>query len=84
MKVKETELRELADQVHKRVSREQMTPLKRFEISKEVRKVITKIDSGGGITMYGAMMPKESPSENVHALIDTSKAFDRYPISNCA
>jgi hypothetical protein len=33
MKIAEARLRELADQIHEQVSGEEMTPLKRFEIS---------------------------------------------------
>ena len=35
MKITEARLRELADQIHERVSGEAMTPLKRFEISNQ-------------------------------------------------
>jgi uroporphyrinogen-III decarboxylase len=51
------------------------------EIEDKVRDVISKIGPGGGITMYGAMVPKETPPENVHALVRTAKEFGRYPIS---
>ena len=51
------------------------------ERSGKVRDVIAKIGAGGGLTMYGAMVPKETPPENVHALVKTSKEFGRYPIS---
>lgn len=47
------------------------------EISGKVRDVIRKIGEGGGITMYGAMVPKETPPENVHALVRTSKECGR-------
>ena len=50
------------------------------EISDKVKDVISKIGSGGGLTIYGAMVPKETPPENVHALVKTSKEFGRYPI----
>jgi len=49
------------------------------EISGKVREAITKIGSGGGITIYGAMVPKETPPENVRALVNTSREFGRYP-----
>jgi uroporphyrinogen-III decarboxylase len=51
------------------------------EISDKVRDVIAKIGAGGGVTMYGAMVPKETPPENVHALVRTTKEIGRYPIS---
>ncbi len=51
------------------------------EISEKAREVITKIGSGGGVTMYGAMVPKETPPENVLSLVNASKQFGSYPIS---
>lgn len=51
------------------------------EISDKVRQVIAKIGSGGGVTMYGAMVPQETPPENVIAFVTASKHFGSYPIS---
>jgi hypothetical protein len=151
MKIAEARLRELADQIHEQVSGEEMTPLKRFEISNrfsepdwrdlvrrvisagsgnvrafgedfqrkpeidpvefksilkthrrpmlycftarfisqgspseisdKARVVITKIGPGGGVTLYGAMVPKETPPENVRSLVKAAKQFSSYPIS---
>jgi uroporphyrinogen-III decarboxylase len=50
-------------------------------ISDKVREVIAKIGSGGGVTLYGAMVPKETPPENVLSLVKAAKQFGRYPIS---
>jgi len=51
------------------------------EISDKAREVITKIGSGGGVTLYGAMVPKETPPENVLSLVKAAKQFGSYPIS---
>ncbi len=52
------------------------------EISNKVNEVIAKIGAGGGITIYGAMVPKEAPPENVHALVKTARESGRYPIAS--
>jgi uroporphyrinogen decarboxylase len=51
------------------------------EISKKTREVLGRIGPGGGVTMYGAIVPKETPPENVHAMVRTTKEIGRYPIS---
>jgi uroporphyrinogen decarboxylase len=50
------------------------------EICDKVKTVIRQIGSGGGVTMYGAMVPQETPPENVRAFVNASKQIGRYPI----
>ena len=50
------------------------------EIERRVRELVSKAAPGGGFTLYGAMVPIETPPENVHAFVDASKRLGTYPI----
>ena len=51
------------------------------QISDKTRAVIARIGAGGGVTLYGAMVPQETPSENVRAFVAAARQFGRYPVS---
>jgi len=49
------------------------------EIEKKVGELIAAAAPGGGFTLYGAMVPIETPPENVHAFVEAGKRLGRYP-----
>jgi len=53
-------------------------------ISDKAREVVAKIGSGAGVTLYGAMVPKETPPANVLSLAKAAKPFGSYPHHNLA
>ena len=49
-------------------------------IEAKVRELVAVAAPGGGFTLYGAMVPIETPPENVRAFIRAAKESGRYPI----
>ena len=49
------------------------------EIERKVGELIHAAAPGGGFTLYGAMVPIESPPANVRAVVDAAKRLGRYP-----
>ncbi len=54
------------------------------EIEGEVRRIIEAAAGGGGFTLYGEMVPLETPPENVRALVRAARRYGRYPIGGRA
>ena len=50
------------------------------EIESRAKALIAEAAPGGGFTLYGEMVPIETPPENVHALIGAARRFGRYPV----
>jgi uroporphyrinogen decarboxylase len=50
------------------------------EIEAQARRLIAGAAPGGGFTLYGAMVPIETPPANVHAFVQAAKKFGTYPI----
>ena len=51
------------------------------EIDAEVRRLIQGAAGGGGFTLYGEMIPLETPPENVRALVHAAHRYGRYPLA---
>jgi uroporphyrinogen decarboxylase len=52
------------------------------EIERKVGELIRAAAPGGGFTLYGAMVPIETPPENVRALVEAGKRVGRYPVAS--
>lgn len=50
------------------------------EIEAKVAELIAQAAPGGGFTLYGAMVPIETPTGNVHAFVDAAKRLGTYPV----
>ena len=51
------------------------------EIERRVKEIMSQAAAGGGLILYGAMVPIETPPENIHAFVEAGKRFGSYPIS---
>lgn len=54
------------------------------EIEAEVRRIIEAAAGGGGFTLYGEMVPLETPPGNVRALVQAARRYGRYPLGGGA
>jgi len=52
------------------------------DIESKVKEVMAQAAAGGGLILYGAMVPIETPPENIHAFVRAGKRFGTYPISS--
>lgn len=50
------------------------------DIEDRVRQYVTEAAPGGGFTLYGTMVPIETPPENVRTFVQAGKRLGRYPI----
>ena len=50
------------------------------DIEAKVKQLITQAAPGGGFILYAAMVPIETPPQNVHACVKAAKSFGTYPI----
>ncbi|KPL03059.1 MAG: hypothetical protein AMK75_01930 [Planctomycetes bacterium SM23_65] len=50
------------------------------EIEDQVKELVARAAPGGAFTLYGAMVPIETPPENVHVFVDAGKRLGKYPI----
>ena len=50
------------------------------DIENRVKEIVRQAAGGGGFILYGAMVPIETPPENVHSFVEAGKRFGTYPI----
>ncbi|MEM2135793.1 MAG: uroporphyrinogen decarboxylase family protein [Candidatus Freyarchaeota archaeon] len=51
------------------------------EIENHVKKLIKVLAPGGGCMVFGDQVPRDTPPENVEALVNSIKKYGKYPIS---
>jgi uroporphyrinogen decarboxylase len=51
------------------------------DIESKVKEIMAQAAAGGGFILYGAMVPIETPPENICAFVRAGKRFGAYPIS---
>ena len=51
------------------------------EIENHVKNLIKVLAPGGGCTVFGDQVPRDTPPENVHAMVNAIKKYGTFPIS---